>query len=83
VIHVTGINCAPLSHQRDEMTWHDSYEATHPSMEKFERIEPLHRTGNTVRATFIIRRSDTRGVGILDLFCGGGHGNAVTSIRVE
>lgn len=80
-IAVKGVNCPRPRSQRDELTWHDSYEAAHPGLERFRRIEPLHRSGTTVRARFRILKSDTAGRGILVLFCGG-RGNAVGYVTV-
>ena len=82
-IDVTGVNCPPLLGQRDEMIWHDSYELKHPAMEKFRRVEPLHRTGDTVSAVLKIQRSDTPGRGFLELLCGGNRANAIAYIKVQ
>lgn len=69
--------------QRDEMIWYDSYELEHSAMHKFRRVEPLHRTGDTVRAVLKIQRSDTPGLGFLELLCGSNRGNAVAYVKVE
>jgi hypothetical protein len=52
-------------------------------MHKFRRVEPLHRTGDTVRAVLKIQRSDTPGLGFLELLCGSNRGNAVAYVKVE
>jgi hypothetical protein len=65
------------------MLWYDSYELAHSPMHKFHFVKPLHRTGDTVRATLVIRRSYTLGVGFLELLCGDNRGNAVAHIKVE
>jgi hypothetical protein len=65
------------------MTWSDSYDLAHLAMHKYRFVEPLHRTGDTVRALLKIQRSDTPGRGFLDLLCGSNRGNAVAYIKVE
>jgi hypothetical protein len=75
-VRVKGINCPRLLGQRDGLTWHDSYQASHRDS-GYRRVHPLRRVGRTVTATFRVLRSDHRGMGVLDLFCGGSGGNAV------
>jgi len=83
VIRVRGVQCLPLSHQPDALSWHDSYQLAHPLVRPaFRRVEPLHRSGNTVRARFRILRRDHPGRGLLDLLCGGQHGNALAWVVV-
>ena len=79
-IAVKGVNCPRPKSQRDELTWHDSHEAAHPGLERFRRVEPLNRSGTTVKARFRILKSDMAGRGILVLFCG--NGNAVGYVTV-
>jgi hypothetical protein len=76
LVRLKGINCPPLLGQRDELTWHISYQVAH-RFAGYRRVHPLRRVGSKVTATFRVLRSDHRGKGVLDLFCGGSGGNAV------
>ena len=48
----------------------------------FRRIYGLHRSGDSVTGTFTVLRSDHRGRGVLDLFCGS-VGNATATFVVR
>ena len=75
-VRVKGVNCPPLVGERDQLSWHDSYQLSH-RFSGNRKVQPLHRVGKTVTATFRVLHSDHRGKGLLDLFCGGNGGNAV------
>ena len=80
-VSVKGIHCAPLPGQRDELSWHDSYELSHRDS-GYRKVRPLRRVGSTLTATFSVLATDHRGKGLLDLFCGGSRGNAVAYFLV-
>jgi hypothetical protein len=75
-VRVKGVNCPPLVGERDQLSWHDRYQVSH-RFSGYRKVHPLRRVGKTVTATFRVIRSDHRGRGVLDLFCGGNGGNAV------
>jgi len=85
-VAVVGRNCPEPYAQRDTLAWHDHYDELHdiehrPPMGVWRRI-PVRRTSpTTVRALFVVLRSDHRGSGLLDLFCGG-RGNATARFTV-
>ena len=86
-VRVTGRNCTKPSGQSDTLAWHDQYGLRHdrehkPPLDRWRRI-PVSRTSpTTVRALFVVLRSDHHGQGLLDLFCGGSGGNATATFTV-
>jgi hypothetical protein len=84
VIQVEGVNCPPLEGQRDELSWINS--RANQALGQHLRVEPLHRTGDSLRATFKIPPRTPPGRGLLVLLCGGangGNGNALGYVTVE
>ncbi len=83
---VVGRNCTKPFAQADTLAWHDAYywlhdqEKTQP-LGVWRSIAVVRASATTVRAVFIVRRTDHPGRGILDLFCGSG-GNATAAFRV-
>jgi len=83
-VHVKGVNCAPLGEgQRDELTWHDSYQVAHRDS-GYRKVRDLHRKHYTVTALFTVSARDPSGWGVLDLFCGDlpSAGNAIARFLV-
>lgn len=82
-VRVLGVNCPRPKAGPDELTWHDSYQLTHRfARPPFRKLQGLHRTGETIMATFTVLKGDHLGRGLLDLFCGGNRGNAIAYLDV-
>ena len=85
-VRVIGRNCSKPTGQQDTLAWHDHYGLLHdlehkPPLDLWRRI-PVERTSRTtVRAFFVVLRSDHFGRGLLDLFCNG-PGNATATFTV-
>jgi hypothetical protein len=85
-VKVVGRNCPEPRGQRDTLAWHDHYGWLHdrehkPPLGLWRRI-PVERTSaTTVRALFVVLRSDHLGRGLLDLFCND-PGNATATFTV-
>jgi hypothetical protein len=75
-VSVVGRNCSKPHGQRDTLAWHDHYYERHdiehkPPMGIWRRI-PVKRTSpTTVRALFVVLRTDHLGRGLFDLICNG------------
>jgi len=83
---VIGRDCPKPVGQRDTLAWHDHYDFQHDRARRpplgVWRSVPLRRLSpTTVRAVFVVRPSDHRGRGLLDLFCSG-DGNATATFEV-
>jgi hypothetical protein len=83
---VRGQHCTKPFKSPDTLAWHDHYYWLHdrekrPPLGVWRSIPVTRTSRTTVRATFVVRRSDRRGVGLLDLFCGG-IGNATATFTV-
>jgi hypothetical protein len=85
-VMVIGRDCTKLFAQADTLAWHDRYYWLHdrekkPPMGVWRSIPVARTSATTVRAVFIVRRTDHLGRGLLDLFCGSG-GNATATFLV-
>ena len=85
-VTVVGRNCSKPFAQRDTLAWHDHYYELHdiehkPPMGIWRRILVRRTSPTSVRALFVIRRTDHLGRGLLDLFCNGS-GNATAAFTV-
>lgn len=83
---VIGRDCTKLVAQADTLAWHDRYYWLHdlekkPPMGVWRSIPVTRISATTLRAVFIVRRTDHLGRGLLDLFCGNG-GNATATFLV-
>lgn len=83
---VVGRNCTKPVAQADTLAWHDAYYWLHdkekkPPMGVWRSIPVVRTSATTVRAVFVVRRTDHPGRGLLDLFCGSG-GNATATFLV-
>lgn len=83
---VTGHGCVKPFAERDTLAWHDHFYEMHdidrrPPLGVWRSIPVQRLSATTLRAVFLVRKSDHLGRGILDLFCGG-NGNAVASFTV-
>lgn len=79
--------CTKPFKQQDTLAWHDHYYWLHdaekrPPLGVWRRIPVTRTSPTTVRAVFIVRRSDHSGRGLLDLFCGVTTGNATATFTV-
>jgi hypothetical protein len=84
---VTGRNCTKPSRQSDTLAWHDHYGLLHDLDHKrplgvWRRIPVTRASATMLHALFVVLRSDHRGQGELDLFCGGSTGNATATFTV-
>jgi hypothetical protein len=84
---VVGRNCRKPFAQADTLAWHDHYYwlrdiEKRPPMGVWRSIPVTRTSPTTVRAVFVVRRSDHPGRGLLDLFCGGSGGNATATFDV-
>lgn len=82
LVSVTGCGCTHPQGQADRLGWLDSREARkNPNLPPGQlwRVIPLTRTsGESARATFVVRGSDSTGRGLLDMWCGpASPGNAI------
>lgn len=73
---VRGRDCTKPFAQADTLAWHDAYYWLHdsekkPSMGVWRSIPVTRISATTIRAVFIVRKTDHLGRGLLDLFCGG------------
>ena len=85
-VNVVGRNCPKPTGQRDTLAWHDRYGLHHdlehkPPLDLWRRIRVERTAPTTVRAVFVVLRSDHVGRGLLDMFCNG-PGNATASFTV-
>jgi hypothetical protein len=83
---VIGRDCTKPFAEADTLAWHDRYywlrdREKKPPMGVWRSIPVVRTSATTVRATFVVRRTDHLGRGLLDLFCGRG-GNATASFVV-
>ena len=84
VVHVSVTRCPRPYRQADQLTWHDSYQLAHPNTTKqpYRLIRPVERTGNSLTGTFVVRRTDHSGVGLVHVICGGSNGNASAFLMI-
>lgn len=87
-ISIRSDNCTHPQGQGDRLSWFDSRSerevAEHPGLPPAYRIIPLVRTSRTTaKATFVVKRSDSIGRGLLDMWCGpASDGNAISHFTV-
>jgi hypothetical protein len=83
LIHVRATGCSLLTGQRDEMTWHNSYQLRHPHADHYVAVYRLHRGGDLISTWFRVPQHTRRGRALLDVFCGDASGgNAVAYVTV-
>lgn len=83
---IVGRGCTKPYAQRDTLAWHDHFYWRHdiekrPPLGIWRSIPVFRTSRTTVRAMFVVRRSDHPGRGLLDLLCGG-TGNAIATFDV-
>jgi hypothetical protein len=83
---VLGRDCTKPLAQADTLAWHDAYYLLHdgekkPPMGVWRSIPVMRTSMTTVRGVFIVRKTDHRGRGLLDLFCGN-DGQAIATFLV-
>jgi hypothetical protein len=84
LIHIRATGCSPLTGQRDEMTWHNSYQSRHPHADDYVAVYGLDRVGDTISTWFRIPQHTRRGPALLDMYCGdASSGSAVAYLTVE
>jgi hypothetical protein len=85
-VTVVGRNCPKPFAQRDTLAWHDQFYERHdiehkPPMGVWRRIAVKRTSPSTVRALFVVLRTDHLGRGLFDLICNG-PGNAIAAFTV-
>jgi hypothetical protein len=81
-VHLVGTHCPKPLGEPDTLAWHDHVAWMQPQGAHWRRVPLTRVSPTTVRAVFVVRRSDHRGVGLLDLLCGGSGGNATATFTV-
>jgi hypothetical protein len=87
-VRVDAFNCPHPLGQADRLGWQDHYYNVRTVNKDLQydrwRVIPLVRTsGLTAQAVFTVSRSDHKGAGLLDMWCGGANrGNAVAYFTV-
>ncbi len=83
VVSVTGCGCPNTEGQADQVSWFNNRAERSPvTGGPYRRIQVTRISHSSADATFVVKRWDPLGRGVLDMWCGGLVGNAVRHFTV-